>query len=132
MFLSQLSYQEKRMFLSLSVHVAMSNGRLSFEEKNLINRYCKESDMQAVIFLEVEPIEKVTEFFSDADDKVKSIVILEMMGLVYADAELDFEKYDFIKKFAGKMGMDKDLFEVIERAVVEYYTASMNLSRIIE
>ena len=42
MFLNQLSYQEKKMFLDLSIHVAKANNVLAAEEKALISGYCTE------------------------------------------------------------------------------------------
>lgn len=132
MFLNQLSYQEKKMFLDLSVHVAKSNDVLSAEEKAMISSYCTEMQLPPIELYETEPIETVTSYFALADDHVKKIVLLEVFGLVYADESFDDDEAFMVKTFAEGIGISKEVYNRLHNAIKDYYTVCKELRSTIE
>ena len=132
MFLNQLSYQEKKMFLDLSVHVAKSNDVLSAEEKAMISSYCTEMQLPPIELYETEPIETVTSYFALADDHVKKIVLLEVFGLVYADGSFDANEASMVKTFAEGIGISNDVYDRLHKAIKDYYAVCKELGAAVE
>lgn len=132
MFLNQLSYQEKKMFLDLSVHVAKANDVLAAEEKEMISGYCTEMQLPPVELYETEPIETVTSYFALADDHVKKIVLLEVFGLVYADGSFDNEENSVVKTFADGIGISKEIYNRLHKAIKDYYEVCKELGAAVE
>ncbi len=132
MFLNQLSYQEKKMFLDLSIHVAKANDVLSGEEKALISAYCAEMQLAAIELYETEPLETVTAYFSMADDRVKKIVALETLALAYVDGEYDESEAKVIKKIIVEMGVDESTFQSLHEAIKNYYDECGKLAELVK
>ena len=132
MFLNQLSYPEKKMFLDLSVHIAKANGVLAAEEKALISQYCNEMQLPAIELYETEPMETVTDYFSLADIKVKKIVLLEILGLAYVDGAYDEAEEKLVKQFSQDIGIGSEDYEKLQAAILEYYEICVKLGNVIE
>jgi len=132
MFLNQLSYQEKKMFLDLSIHIAKSNNELAAEEKAMISAYCTEMQLPPIEIYTTEPLETVTSYFALADIHVKKIVILEILGLAYVDGEYDENELNMIKKFADEIGVSDDIYNKLHDAIKEYYVICNKLAVAVE
>ena len=85
MFLNQLSTEEKELFVSLSVYAAESNGDFADEERSMLQEYCKEMDIAFFDASEVKPMSEIISTYKNSDITVKRIVLLEILGLLYAD-----------------------------------------------
>jgi len=132
MFLSQLSYQEKKMFLDLSIHVAKANGVLASEEKALISEYCAEMQLPAIELYETEPFETVTSYFALADNHVKKIVTLEILGLVYVDGDFDKEESKMVENIANEIGISEETYAFLHDSIKEYYCVCKKLAEAVE
>ncbi len=132
MFLNQLSYQEKKMFLDLSVHVAKANDVLASEEKAMISTYCTEMQLPPIELYETEPLETVTSYFALADDHIKKIVLLEVFGLVYVDGNFDDEETVLVKKIAEEIGISKETYDNLHKAIKDYYEVCKKLALAVE
>lgn len=132
MFLNQLSYQEKKMFLDLAVHVAKANDEFAAEEKAMINAYCTEAQLPPMELYDTEPLETVTAYFALADVRVKKIVLLEIFGLVYADGDFDNDEATMVKKFAEELGMSDETYNKLHDAIKDYYVVCKELADAIE
>ncbi len=107
MFLNQLDRDEQEMFLSLSVHLAEANGEFASEERKMIEEYCKE---MGIVFFDsnhIKPMDEVVATFKDKDTVIKRIVLMEALGLAYADGEYDDQEMSFVSDFATKIGLDE-------------------------
>lgn len=132
MFLNQLSHQEKKMFLDLSIHIAKANDVLSAEEKQLISGYCTEMQLPPIELYETEPFETVSDYFSMADSHIKKIVMLEILGLVYADGSYDLEEEKLVKIFSEKIGINDETYNEIHDVIKKYYIVCKEMAEIIE
>lgn len=132
MFLSQLSYQEKKMFLDLSIHIAKANGVLAAEEKALISSYCMEMSLPAIELYETEPLETVTSYFALADDHIKKIVLLEAYGLVYADGDFDKDESELLDNFSSEIGISTETRNVLHRTIRDYYSVCEKMAEVVE
>lgn len=131
MFLNQLSHQEKKMFLDLSIHIAKANDFMSAEEKQLISGYCIEMQLPPIELYETESLETIFDYFSMSDFHVKKIVMLEILGLVYADGSYDSEEEKVVKQFAEKTGISDESYAEIHDVIKKYYLICKEMSDVI-
>lgn len=129
MFLNQLSKEEKEKFISLSVYAAKANGEVAMEEMAMLEEYCKE---MGIVFFNADSIstmDEIIEVYKNSDIVTKRIVILEMLGLLYADGNYDEKESQFATEFAINIGLNekelakqetllKKYLEIMEEMVV--------------
>ncbi len=127
MFLNQLSYQERKMFLNLSVHVAKADNVLEAKEKELISAYCNEMQLPAVELFEVVPMETITDYFAQADMHTKKIVLLEILGLAYVDGAYCEAEKNLIKGFVEKIEIPEEDYQKLNELISKYYLMCKDL-----
>ncbi len=120
MFLDRLNDKEKEMFLDLTVYTAQANGIIEDTEKNLILQYCKEMGVAFYDISKLHSLEEVVAVFSKSSKEKKRIVLLEILGLCYADGDFDTVEQAFAKKFSQDIGLKDDLFDTLSRDIKEY------------
>ena len=108
MFLNQLSMEEKELFVSLSVHAAESNGDFAEEERSMLQEYCKEMNIAFFDASEVKPMSEIISTYKNSDITVKRIVLLEILGLLYADDVYDEKENKFASEFAVNIGLKEE------------------------
>ena len=127
MFLNQLNYQERKMFLNLSVHVAKADNKFVDKEKELISAYCNEMQIPTAELFEIAPMDTITDYFSQADMYVKKIVLLEIWGLAYVDGVCDPSEVTLIQNFAEKIGVSKEDCQKLNDLIAKYYLMCKDL-----
>ena len=120
MFLDRLNDKEKEMFLDLTVYSAQANGVIEDTEKNMILQYCKEMGVAFYDISKLHSLEEVIAVFSKSSKEKKRIVLLEILGLCYADGDFDTVEQAFAKKFSQDIGLKDDLFDTLSRDIKEY------------
>lgn len=121
MFLTELKYEEKQLFLNLCIHAANANDFFVEEEKNMIQDYCREMKIEEPSFLEMKSLEAViAEINRISDLRSKKIIVLELLGLMMVDKEYDEHEKIFMKTLAEKIGIEKDLFNEIAEKLDKY------------
>lgn len=120
MFLNQLSDREKNAFISLSVRLSEANGVFDESEKEMIQEYCKEMGIPFFNAEKADTIDSVIDVFKISTSHIKKIVILESLGLAYADGKLDAEESELMRDFAEKIGLDETTFNEVETLLNKY------------
>lgn len=123
MFLGQLSDKEKNAFISLSVHASNSNGVFAEEEKVMIQEYCKEMGIPFFDADNAISMDEVVAVFKESELKIKKIVLLEILGLVYSDEVFDDTEKGFINEYAQKIGLTDEDVAKQTVAIKEYLEA---------
>lgn len=108
MFLNQLLSEEKEAFVSLSIHAAKANGVIEQEELAMIDEYCREMNIESYDMKNVMETEQILDIYKNSDVKHKKIVLLETLGILYADGEYDQQEKQFVCEFFEKIGLSKD------------------------
>lgn len=132
MFLNQLSYQEKKMFLDLSIHVAKANDELAAEEKAMISEYCNEMQLPAIEIFETEPLETVLDYFALADMHIKKIVLLEIYGLAFVDGGYDDEEVKVVDKYIKATGISEEDNNMTKDLIEEYFSLCKKMASVVE
>lgn len=131
MFLGQLSEKEKNAFISLSIHASNSNGVFADEEKVMIQEYCKEMGFPFFYAENAISMDEVVAVFVESEPRIKKIVLLETLGLIYSDGEFDDSEKGFINEYAKKIGLTDEDVDKQTEAIKEYLAALKKVAEVI-
>lgn len=120
MFLNQLLSNEKEAFVSLSIHAAKANNIIEKEEIAMIEEYCKEMEIESFDLENAMEIDKILEIYEKSEQKHKKIVLLETLGLLYADGKYDEQEKRFIYDCSEKIGLTKADVDRVEKLLGRY------------
>lgn len=132
MFLNQLLQNEKEAFVSLSIHAAKANDVVEKEEIAMIEEYCKEMEIESFDLDNAMELDKILEIYEKSEQKHKKIVLLETLGLLYADGEYDKQEKRFVYDCSEKIGLTKEDVARIEKLLVKYLDILKDLVREME
>ena len=127
MFLGKLDQLEKEAFVSLAVHAAGANGVVENEEYQMIEEYCQEMGIAFFDARNLKTMESVISTFSGSEMKHKKIVVLELIGLMYADTDYDDEERSFVKDFTEKIGVLPEDTKKMEEVLLKYIDMTKEL-----
>ncbi len=120
MFLNQLSSEEKKAFISLSVKISEANGVFEESENEMIQEYCKEMGIAFFNAEKTEEMGTIINIFKESTDHIKRIVILEALGLAYADGKLDQEEEMLMRDFTKKIGVEEQEYDEVAELLNKY------------
>ena len=132
MFLNRLDNDEKNLFVSLAAIAANTNGVVTSEEHHMIEEYCREMNIASFDLARTTKYEEIITCYSNSNEQHKKIVILELIGLMYADGEYDEEEKRFVSDFSSRIGIDGSYVEMIETALIKYLEVTRDLLAYIE
>lgn len=132
MFLNQLSEREKKVFLELTVHVSNSNGVFADEEKAMIQEYCKEMEIKEFNMDNIVPLEEIIGEIKKSSLHIKKIILLEILGLVYADGTYDADEKSFVLNFVKEIGLSDETAEAQTVVIKEYLNVLQKITEAIE
>ncbi len=127
MFLGELDFVEKEAFISLALHAAEANATVSDEEYQMIEDYCKEMGIAFFDARNTKTVDEIAKIYSESSDKIKKIVILETIGLMFADGGYDEKEKAFVADLATKLGVSSEAKKNIEEAIVKYLDVTKEL-----
>ena len=132
MFLNQLSEREKKAFLELTVHVSNSNGVFEDKEKAMIQEYCKEMEIKEFNMDNIVPLEEIIGEIKKSSLHIKKIILLEILGLVYADGTYDADEKSFVLNFVKEIGLSDETAEAQTVVIKEYLNVLQKITEAIE
>lgn len=111
MFLNLLDHKEKKSFLKLAHHVANSDNDFSDEQKQIINQYCIEMQIDDI------SLDEKNEAFISVLEEIKNpksqrIILLEIMALIYSDNYLHQEEQLLLDEMLKAFKLSNSLSEV--------------------
>ncbi|MEE3471734.1 MAG: hypothetical protein VZR24_13805 [Butyrivibrio hungatei] len=127
MFLGELDFVEKEAFISLALHAAEANGAVADEEYQIIEDYCKEVGIVFFDARNTKTMDEIVKIYSESNDRVKKIVVLETIGLMFADGGYDEKEKFFVENLAMKLGLSSDAKNCIEEAIAKYLEVTKEL-----
>ena len=120
MFLNDLSQVEKKAFLSLAVQAAQSNDDLAAEQEAMIKEYCRETGFATFDIEKAEPMDALIELFKNSAVQNRKIILLETVGLMYADGTYDETEKAFVSKLADEIGLSAETKKKLETLIERY------------
>ena len=120
MFLNDLSQVEKKAFLSLAVQAAQSNDDLAAEQEAMIKEYCRETGFATFDIEKAESMDALIELFKNSAVQNRKIILLETVGLMYADGTYDETEKAFVSKLADEIGLSAETKKKLETLIERY------------
>lgn len=111
MFLNRLEKEEKIAFLELAHYVARSNNDFSLSQKDIINNYCIEMQIENIEF-NVNKFDIYNTLGKITNKKSQKIVLLEIMALIYSDNFLHEEERKVLEKILEEFNLNYHLATV--------------------
>lgn len=108
MFLNRLTLVEKEAFLKLAHHVAHVDGDFSKEERNIIDKYCMEMQIDDVEY-DPENFDLASALEVFQEDSHKKIALLELMALVFSDGHLHQAEETTLNEVVQRLGLNPNL-----------------------
>lgn len=129
MFLSFLSTNQKKLFISLAYNLAVSDGDLSENERTAIKSYSMEMGME----FEFEDVNTDIEYVVSELNKLsgireKKIVIFELIGLAMSDCNYDDGERKIVRKILKIFGLDIEFGVFCEKKLAEYLNLQEELN----
>ena len=120
MYLSRLSSQMKFAFLELELYLSKTDGKLSNDEKQLINAHCNEMRIDHNYYQNDMSLEEVFEMIKDASTEEQRIIYFEIVQLVMADNLYHQNEREFMQPLEGVLGMDQNEIQTVFDMVSSY------------
>ena len=114
MYLSYLKPLHKEAFLDLSLIVSNADHKLNIPEKNLIGQLCEEMGIEPKASCERSLDAVLADIQATATRKEKKIILLELLGIVMVDKDIQVEELDIVNILINELELNKsDLEEAI-------------------
>lgn len=113
MFVNNLNPRQQECLLGLSKLLVEADGSLSEKESEILAVI--ESQCETSVAVVEDPLSALGEYFEDNSSKVA--LMLELVGIAYADSEYHEAEQALIKKIAGLLNVSFDLLSDIEKWV---------------
>ena len=131
MFLNQLNHREKEAFISLSIHAGKANGVLEENEIVMVREYCQEMELPMYDDKDIAPLSDVYGVFKSSDERIKKIVLLEVLGLIYADGNYDEYEKSFVTNFAEAISLSEQTVEDLTIVIKDYLDVLKRIGELI-
>lgn len=113
MYLNFLTEEEKFNFMKMAYLVVNIDGDFAQEEKNLINQYEQEMDLEIILKndeIESLDVDHVIESFDSSNHQDKKIILTELLGLVLSDEKFEAREKEFVDKFIKYHNITNDFY----------------------
>jgi uncharacterized tellurite resistance protein B-like protein len=118
MFLASLNEEQKKTFLAIGMKIIGADRRLDKKERQMIEAMRYEMGLFREIILPHGTIEELAKVFDT--HRSQSIVLMESIGLAYADADFSKEEQKILRSLALIFGFPEEDATEIENWVLDY------------
>lgn len=112
MFLSVLNQKEKENFIELAHYIATCDADFSPKEKNLINHYSKEMNLENYK-VKNKKLDEILKDFANSSFVSKTSILLEILELMLSDATYHIKEKEVVKRLCDEWKISDEQFENI-------------------
>lgn len=129
MYLSLLSTEQKKLFISIAFNLADSDGEFSKNEKQVIESYSKEMEMT----IKREEVDTdmnrvISNINAICSVREKKIIVFEMIGLAMADSNYDEGERKIVRDVLSVFGLEHTYADYCEKKLSEYFELQHELN----
>lgn len=118
MFVGLLSKEEKDKFLSLAYHIANIDGEYSDKEKEIIDKYKRETGLE---FLRKGLVaSELIDYFAKKNNSLKKVILLETYGLILSDGRIDKNEVNIFTQMEEKFEMGERTYQDIKNLMQDF------------
>jgi len=120
MYLRTFNEEQQKDFLELAVYLSNVDGEFAESEKELINVYRQEIDLYEEDYeIMNKPLNNIIEGLTKSDPEVKRMIIIELIGLAYADKKIMNQETDLFNTLCKHFDISKDELPNLITNVIE-------------
>ena len=108
MWLSSLSEQQRDALLGLAHNVIVSDGLLDQNEEDMMDEFKREMALKPDVVADYLELDGIDAIFDS--HRVRTVAILNLLHLSYADGAFEIEEECLLKELARTFGMNDDEF----------------------
>ena len=120
MFLDVLNNDEKEWFLDLAIKAAEANGEVATEEIRMLHAFAAEMKIKARTKSDMELSEILKMFVDKSSKKSMKVILFELIGILFSDAEFDEQEKAFLNKVKNAFGFEDSLINEMISEINEY------------
>lgn len=129
MYLSLLSTEQKKLFLSLAYNLAAADGDFSDTERQVIKSYSMEMDMEIKMEdFDTDMNRVLSNINSICSIREKKIIVFEMIGLAMADHNYNCGEREIVRKALSIFGLESNFGDYCVKKLTEYFNLQNDLN----
>lgn len=118
MFLSELNYKQRKIFLSLAKEILLvDDGIMDYQEEKYLRSLCAEMSLSFHDELVVDKSE-LNNYFDKIE--VKKIILIELIGLGFSNENYHKNQEVYIKRICEIFDISSDILKDIEELMKQY------------
>lgn len=121
MFLQSIEMKDRLAFIDLANFLIRIDGVITQDEVDILESYRDEMQVEEITFNSETTLEEIIDNISE-DMITRRILVFELLGIAYSDAEYSLEEKTFISKVADLLGLGG--IEQFENAVIHLISAT--------
>lgn len=132
MYLSNLNENLKKLFLNFGYLIAKADGEFSESEKNLLDSYSTELQMECnieTLTLGIDDILK--EIKENANETEFKIIIFEAIGIAMSDGDYSEPEKEIIKKAQSEFGLSENFEKLCELLIGKYLSLQSDINDLV-
>ena len=116
MFLSELSKNERHVFLKFAFYLTTVDGEIDDFERKVLETYCFEADIHfsEIDYKTLDESTLISLAESIKDKKSKRIILIELFSLAYVNGEFHEDEKKFILALSETFGLSNDEIKPLE------------------
>jgi len=116
MFLSELTKEERHVFLKLAFHLTTVDGEIDDLERKVLETYCFEADIHfsESDYKTLDDATVISLAESIKDNKSKRIILIELFSLAYVNGEFHENEKRFMLTLSETFGLSDNEIKALE------------------
>lgn len=128
MFLNYLQEENKKNFLKVCVHAALSNGIFAKEEEKTLGAYCREMNIKEWIpEREGTFVELIENIKRNTTSSERNIIVIEILALLNSDGEYDVKEKEFMQSLIKGLDVSEERLEKFSELLEQYTEIGKNM-----
>ena len=116
MFLQSIKMSDRLAFINLANILIRIDGVISPDEIEVVEAYMEEMQVDEINYNTEITFEEIINSISE-DQTTRRIIIFELLGIAYSDADYSLEEKSFIYKVGNALRIDDEKLEQLEISV---------------
>ena len=121
MYLAMLNERQKQLFFGLAYHLVSVDGDFSDSERQTLESYCHEMQIDCVSDSHSIPIGDIIKGLKNTCEVTeRKIIVFEAIGLALCDSNCDATEREFLDSLMAELDVDKAFARQCEAMLKEY------------
>lgn len=132
MYLNRLSGEQKELFLDLCIHASKADGSFAEEEKQYIQQYCIEMQLDNIRYSVNNDLDTVIKKIAEVSTAIDlKIILFEIAALVLSDNNFDKNEESLVDKLIKEFKLETEFKEKVIKKLTNLMDVYTGLNEMI-